>query len=93
MARAKNAYTLPIIAPSVSRYAKNPTASPKRMNALTSPLLNGSANSEVIIPHTVKNRISEIITWILPARTVMRTALTTSYKTASTAPNTSDHRK
>nr|WP_243411826.1 hypothetical protein [Ruminococcus difficilis] len=63
------------------------------MNARTSPLLNGSENSEVITPHTAKNTMSEISTWIFPARNTIRAARITSYSTPSAAPSTSDHKK
>lgn len=67
--------------------------SPKTINPLTLPLLNGRANNEVTTPQSTKNRISDRITRAPPEPVSIRTARTKSYAAPTASPSTSDHRK
>lgn len=63
------------------------------IKALTSPLLNGSANKDVITPQTVKNTTSVTATLTPRALKSILTALKRSYSAPKISPSTIEHKK
>ena len=93
ISRKRGRIALRINGDSVSRYKRKPKPSPKIMNTLTVPLLNGIENSEVINPHKAQNRISVAITLPFFGAPSARVSHSRSYRNPKQAPTTGDQRK